>query len=167
VVGLQALTVVGVSAQSAQPGAQSDQPAVVPGPTAVAPSLAGLWVTYVGGRPDGLCQETYRFFPDGHSEESSGAARTESRYEWAADVGADGFRPFTVRVLKHNGQRDCAGNLLPVGTDLKMMARIHPTGYWLEVCSPQADHRMCSVLWRLMENAPPAPGTKPQAATQP
>lgn len=141
----------------AGPGAVWSQP-VNPGPPATAVvqperqnSVLGFWSFMVPGAPDGLCQETYRYLENGSSQESSGNSVTNSQWRVDPKVDSSGFSTMSLRILQHNGQRDCSNVMPPVGNDFNILVRVHPTRNWMEFCSVATERRSCIVLWRLLE----------------
>lgn len=129
-------------------GACAQTPAI--GQTTTVDPLVGTWVHLVGGRDDGLCEEVIRINAAGTTTASSGHSRNEGL--WAIEGGGnDGaiFRPLKVEINKHNSVKDCIGKLPPVAQALHFVTRVHPTGQWAEICTPQTGSRQCRVWWRV------------------
>ncbi len=64
---------------------------------------------------DGTCTEIYRFRADRTVTVTSGEEVAEVRSTLSAAPDPEGFYRWDHTVVKHNGQKDCAGNVTNVG----------------------------------------------------
>lgn len=93
--------------------------------------LLGIWQLRV---PNSSCTETYRFRADGTSLVTSRLEVSESEYRVPAQPDAKGFYVLDDRVVKNNGQQDCAGETVAVGAAVRNYLRFHPSGNMFLMC---------------------------------
>jgi hypothetical protein len=74
--------------------------------------LLGSWMFDF---PDRDCSETYRFFPDGTTLDTSGDEVSESAYEISPKPVENGFYKLVSKITKDNGKKDCLGEITKVG----------------------------------------------------
>jgi len=105
-----------------------------PRPTARDHPILGRWTIAL---PDGSCNETYTFRPDGTSLVTSGEEIAESVFEISAKPGASGFYKWTDKLVKDNGKKDCAGQVTPVGNTVTNFVQFHPSGDIFILCADE------------------------------
>ncbi|WP_229425137.1 MULTISPECIES: hypothetical protein [unclassified Massilia] len=111
------------------------QPALAapPAPAASHPIL-GIWKLSL---PDLRCSETYRFRGDGTTLVTSAEEVSESEYRIPDKPSARGFYKLEDRIVKDNGKKDCAGEIMKVGTQATNFVRFHPSGALFLMCSDE------------------------------
>jgi hypothetical protein len=87
---------------------------------------------------DGLCSETYRFSADGTVLVTSGDEVAEIRSELAAEPSSRGFYRWRHTVEKHNGKRDCSGNLVNPGDSATWFIQLDPSKERLIMCKEES-----------------------------
>jgi hypothetical protein len=73
--------------------------------------LLGNWRASL---PNG-CFEEYTFRANGTRLSRSGAERNESVFEISAHASEPGIYRWVDKIVKNNGQPDCAGSVTPIG----------------------------------------------------
>ncbi len=104
--------------------------ASVAAPAASHPIL-GIWKVTL---PDGSCSETYRFRGDGTSHVTSAAEVSESQFQIADAPSPNGFYKLDETVIKMNGQKDCSGAVMRVGTRSTHFIHFNPSGTLFIMC---------------------------------
>ena len=107
--------------------------AAPPAPAANHPIL-GIWKLSL---PDLGCSETYRFRGDGTTLVTSAEEVSESEYRIPDKPSAKGFYKLEDRIVKDNGKKDCAGEIMKVGTSVTNFVRFHPSGTLFLMCSDE------------------------------
>lgn len=107
--------------------------AAPPAPAANHPIL-GIWRLAL---PDLQCVETYRFRGDGTTLVTSKEEISESEYRIPDKPSAKGFYKLEDRIVKDNGKKDCAGEIIEVGTEATNFLRFHPSGALFLMCSDE------------------------------
>lgn len=105
-------------------------PAPAAPPVADHPIL-GIWRLTL---PDGSCSETYRFRGDGTSLVTSAEEVSESEFTIPAKPSAAGFYKLEDRLIKDNGKKDCAGQVMKVGSRVTHYVHFHPSGTAFVMC---------------------------------
>ena len=118
---------------AAQLVALSPLQAAPPAPAANHPIL-GIWKLSL---PDLGCSETYRFRGDGTTLVTSAEEVSESEYRIHDKPSAKGFYKLEDRIVKDNGKKDCAGEIMKVGTKVINFLRFHPSGTLFLMCSDE------------------------------
>jgi hypothetical protein len=108
-------------------------PAVAAPPAANHPIL-GIWKLSL---PELRCSETYRFRGDGTTLVTSAEEVSESEYSIPDKPSAKGFYKLQDRIVKDNGKKDCAGEIMKVGTQATNFLRFHPSGSLFLMCSDE------------------------------
>ena len=116
-----------------QLAAVSPLQAAPPGPATNHPIL-GIWKLSL---PDLGCSETYRFRGDGTTLVTSAEEVSESEYRIPDKPSAKGFYKLEDRIVKDNGKKDCAGEIMKVGTKVINFLRFHPSGTLFLMCSDE------------------------------
>jgi hypothetical protein len=80
------------------------------------------------------CTETYRFYANGRTLDTSGEEVTESAYEISARPAGNGFYKLQSKITKGNGKKDCAGQLSKVGEGATNYVLFHRTGESFIMC---------------------------------
>ena len=83
---------------------------------------------------DGLCVETYRFGLDNIAIITSGNEVAEVRSKLSATRDQEGFYRWDHTIVKHNGQKDCAGKVMKVGDSDTWFIQLSPAGDRLVFC---------------------------------
>jgi hypothetical protein len=107
--------------------------AAPPAPRANHPIL-GIWRLAL---PELHCVETYRFRGDGTTLVTSKEEISESEYRIPDKPSVKGFYKLEDRVVKDNGKKDCAGEIMKVGTQATNFVRFHPSGALFLMCSDE------------------------------
>jgi hypothetical protein len=107
--------------------------AAPPAPLANHPIL-GIWRLAL---PELHCVETYRFRGDGTTLVTSKEEISESEYRIPDQPSVKGFYKLEDRVVKDNGKKDCAGEIMKVGTQVTNFVRFHPSGALFLMCSDE------------------------------
>ncbi len=103
------------------------------GPSATHP-LLGIWMLSI---PQLGCAETYHFRGDGTTLVRSAAEISESEFTVAEQPSAKGFYKYDDRVVKDNGKRDCAGEVMRPGSRTTNYIRFHPSGARFVMCQDE------------------------------
>ena len=106
-------------------------PASPVAPLAASHPILGIWRLTV---PDGSCSETYRFRGDGTTLVTSAEEISESIFEIPAEPDAEGFYKMVDTIVKDNGKKDCAGDIMKVGNKSTNFIRFHPSGKVFVMC---------------------------------
>ncbi|QYF92434.1 hypothetical protein KY495_16985 [Massilia sp. PAMC28688] len=106
------------------------------GPATAAPPSAGhpilgIWRLTL---PDGSCSEIYRFRGDGTTLVTSAEEVSESEFSIPAQPSPKGFYKLEDRLVKDNGKKDCAGQVMKVGTRVTHYVHFHPSGSMFVMC---------------------------------
>ncbi|MEN3278621.1 MAG: hypothetical protein V7631_4411 [Massilia sp.] len=111
-------------------------PAAEAAPPAPAPNhpILGIWRLSL---PELQCFETYRFRGDGTTLVTSAEEVSESEYRIPDKPSAKGFYKLEDRIVKDNGKKDCAGEIMKVGTQATNFVRFHPSGALFLMCSDE------------------------------
>jgi hypothetical protein len=102
--------------------------------------ILGIWKLSL---PEIGCFEVYRFRGDGTSIVTSAEEVSESEFQIPALPSAKGFYKLEDKVVKDNGKKDCAGEVMKVGTHATNYVRFHPSGVLFLMC---ADETMNSCI---------------------
>jgi hypothetical protein len=102
--------------------------------------ILGIWKLSL---PDIGCSEVYRFRADGTSLVTSADEVSESEFLIPARPSDKGFYRLEDTVVKDNGKKDCAGEVMKVGTRAINYLRFHPSGVLFPLC---ADESMSSCI---------------------
>jgi hypothetical protein len=108
--------------------------AMPPTPSPSHPIL-GIWVLTM---PDGSCSEVYRFRGDGTTIVTSAQEVTQSEFEIPEQPSAKGYYRLVDRVVKDNGKRDCAGEVMKAGGIATNFIRFHPSGSLFLMCATES-----------------------------
>ena len=96
--------------------------------------ILGIWKLSL---PELRCSETYRFRGDGTTLVTSAEEVSESEYSIPDKPSAKGFYKLQDRIVKDNGKKDCAGEIMKVGTQATNFVRFHPSGALFLMCSDE------------------------------
>lgn len=102
--------------------------------------ILGIWKLSL---PEIGCFEVYRFRGDGTSIVTSAEEVSESEFQIPAHPSAKGFYKLEDKVVRDNGKKDCAGEVMKVGTRATNYVRFHPSGVLFLMC---ADESMTSCI---------------------
>jgi hypothetical protein len=98
--------------------------------------IVGTWNWQLFG---GKCTETMQYHADGVMLGTSGDAVTEWRYDIGAAPGAKGFYKVTETSLRHNGKKDCSGDVVDeAGTEVEKFIQLSPAKDRLLVCKTES-----------------------------
>lgn len=117
-----------------------------PGPSANHPIL-GIWKLNL---PDIGCSETYHFRGDGTSLVTSAEEISESEFQIPDKPSAKGFYKLEDRIVKDNGKKDCAGEIMKVGTKATNYIRFHPSGVLFLMCADESMNTCIGPFERVM-----------------
>lgn len=94
--------------------------------------ILGIWKLSL---PEMGCFEVYRFRGDGTSLVTSAEEVSESEFKIPARPSAKGFYKLEDKIVKDNGKKDCAGEVMKVGTRATNYVRFHPSGVLFLMCA--------------------------------
>jgi hypothetical protein len=97
--------------------------------------ILGIWKLSL---PEIGCFEVYRFRGDGTSIVTSAEEVSESEFKIPAEPSAKGFYKLEDKVVKDNGKKDCAGQVMKVGTRATNYLRFHPSGVLFLMCADES-----------------------------
>ena len=103
------------------------------GAAAVRPDhpLIGLWrLPY----PNSSCAEIYRIDPDGTTLVTSHHEVAESEFVVSDRPNQSGFYKWVDRIVRDNGQKDCAGRITQPGQEMTRYILLHPAGDVFVMC---------------------------------
>lgn len=106
-------------------------PAAAAAPPAADHPILGIWRLTL---PDGSCSETYRFRGDGTTLVTSAEEVSESEFSIPAKPSAKGFYRLDDRLVKDNGKKDCAGQVMKPGSRVTHYVHFHPSGAMFFMC---------------------------------
>jgi hypothetical protein len=124
------LAVVTLSLAHGQSGQAEAPPTLDP-----AHPILGTWKFTLA---DGICAETYHFRKDGTTVVTSGAEVSESVYEISAVPSPKGYYKLVDRITRHNGKKDCTGEMMKVGQEATTFIRFHPSGDLIIFCESES-----------------------------
>ncbi|MES2152274.1 MAG: hypothetical protein V4508_21045 [Pseudomonadota bacterium] len=96
--------------------------------------ILGIWRLML---PEMQCAETYRFRGDGTTMVISAEEVSESRFEIPAEPSAKGFYKLEDTIVKDNGKKDCAGEVMKVGSKATNFILFHPSGQLFLMCAAE------------------------------
>ncbi|HWJ93922.1 MAG TPA: hypothetical protein VNT33_04315 [Telluria sp.] len=117
-----------------------------PGPVASHPIL-GIWKLNL---PDIGCSETYHFRGDGTTLVTSAEEISESEFQIPDKPSAKGYYKLEDRIVKDNGKKDCAGEIMKVGTRATNYIRFHPSGVLFLMCADESMNACIGPFERVM-----------------
>lgn len=100
-------------------------------PPAADHPILGIWRLTL---PDGSCSEIYRFRGDGTTLVTSAEEVSESEFTIPAQPSAKGFYKLEDKLVKDNGKKDCAGQVMKVGARVTHYVHFHPSGSAFVMC---------------------------------
>lgn len=109
--------------------------AAPPRPTAKDHPILGRWTISL---PDGSCDETYTFRPDGTTLVTSGEEIAESVFEISAKPSAAGFYKWTDKLVKDNGKEDCSGEVTEPGNAVTNYVQFNRAGDVFIMCARES-----------------------------
>ena len=117
-----------------------------PGPSPSHPIL-GIWKLNL---PDIGCSETYHFRGDGTTLVTSAEEISESEFQIPEKPSAKGFYKLEDKIVKDNGKKDCAGEIMKVGTKATNFIRFHPSGVLFLMCADESMNACIGPFERVM-----------------
>lgn len=93
--------------------------------------ILGIWRLTL---PGVSCSETYRFRGDGTTHVTSAGEVSESEFSIPAQPSAKGFYRLHDRLVKNNGKKDCAGQVMKVGVKATHYVHFHSSGTMFFMC---------------------------------
>jgi hypothetical protein len=108
--------------------------------------ILGAWTFTV---PDGGCEETYEFRPDGTLLASSGEARSERTYRITDAPDAQGFYRLVDKVVRENGKLDCFGEPTEPGSSATIFILFDPGGDRFVACESESPDACLGPLLRI------------------
>ena len=109
--------------------------AAPPRPTSKDHPIIGRWTISL---PDGSCDETYTFRPDGTTLVTSGEEIAESVFEISAKPSATGFYKWTDKLVKDNGKKDCSGEVTATGNTVTNYVQFNRAGDVFIMCARES-----------------------------
>jgi hypothetical protein len=109
--------------------------AAPPRPTAKDHPIIGRWTISL---PDGSCDETYTFRPDGTTLVTSGEEIAESVFEISAQPSSTGFYKWTDKLVKDNGKKDCSGEVTAIGNTVTNYVQFNRSGDVFIMCAKES-----------------------------
>lgn len=97
--------------------------------------VLGIWEITVPGTS---CLEYYEFKTDGTRSVKSAAQTLQSRFEISPQANAQGFYKVTDTIIQGNDERDCSGEVTPVGDVANFFVRFQDQPSGLFVCFAEA-----------------------------
>ncbi|MES3023611.1 MAG: hypothetical protein V4857_18755 [Pseudomonadota bacterium] len=97
--------------------------------------ILGIWRLTL---PDGSCSETYRFRSDGTTLVTSADEISESTFDIPVEPSSRGYYRLVDTVVKDNGKKDCAGQVMQVGKKITNFVVFHPSGALFLMCEAEA-----------------------------
>jgi hypothetical protein len=97
--------------------------------------ILGIWRLTL---PDGSCSETYRFRGDGTTLVTSADEVSESNFDIPAEPSEKGYYRLVDTVVKDNGKKDCAGEVMQVGRKMTNFIVFHPSGALFLMCAAES-----------------------------
>ena len=122
ITGLSILLALGVQGAVAAPPAQNHP-------------ILGIWRLSL---PEIGCSETYHFRGDGTTLVTSADEISESEFRIPDQPSEKGFYKLEDRIVKDNGKKDCAGEVMKVGTKAINFIRFHPSGTLFLMCADES-----------------------------
>lgn len=102
--------------------------------------------------PQQNCFEIYDFLPNGTRLYASAEEAGESAYEISPEPGPSGFYSIKDTIIKNNGKLDCSGGTTPVGHEVTLFIRFHPSGQKLIMCQEESMQSCFGPFIRLEES---------------
>ena len=84
------------------------------------------------------CTETYTFRRDGSGLVRSGGEISESTFEIAAKPTARGFYKWDHTIVKTNGKKDCAGQVMETGNTVSQFVYFHRSPDVFFICGDES-----------------------------
>lgn len=97
--------------------------------------ILGIWQLTL---PDGSCSEIYRFRGDGTTIVTSAAEVSESQFTIPAEPSKNGYYRLVDTIVKDNGEKDCLGQVMQVGTSATNFVLFHPSGALFLMCATES-----------------------------
>ena len=97
--------------------------------------ILGIWTLSL---PEMGCSETYHFRGDGTTLVTSAEEVSESEFRIPDKPSSKGFYKLEDRIIKDNGKKDCAGQVMKVGTKAINFIRFHPSGALFLMCADES-----------------------------
>jgi hypothetical protein len=97
--------------------------------------LLGIWTLSI---PQLGCSETYHFRGDGTILVKSAEEVSESEFTVAEKPSTKGFYKLQDRIVKDNGKKDCAGEIMKIGDATTNYVRFHPSGARFVMCQDES-----------------------------
>lgn len=88
--------------------------------------------------PSRDCFEVYDFLPNGTRLYASAEENGESAYEISPSPRASGFYSIKDTITRNNGKLDCSGGTTPIGHEVTLFIRFHPSGQKLIMCQGES-----------------------------
>lgn len=104
--------------------------------------------------PGNGCLEVYDFLPNGTRRYVASEEAGESAYEVSATQLPSGFYSIKDTITKSNGKLDCSGGTAPIGHEVTIFIRFHPSGQKLIMCQEESLESCFGLFVRLPDSDP-------------
>lgn len=98
------------------------------------------------------CFEIYEFLPNGTRLYKSAEELGESAYDISPAPRSSGFYSIKDTITKNNGKPDCSGGTTPIGHEVTIFIRFHPSEPKLIMCQEES-LRSCFGPFTRLENS--------------
>jgi len=88
--------------------------------------------------PNGRCSEIYHFRSDGTELFTGADQMGESAFEISAVESSRGFYKLIDTITKHNGKKDCTGQVAKIGNKMTVFVRMRLSGDTFMMCRDES-----------------------------